>query len=337
MTKVGIKDIAAKAGVSIATVSHALRNPGRVSDATREKVLAAANEVGYTPNKVAASLRTARSGNIVAIIPDVADSYNSGIIKAIEKVAYSRGYSVLLGDTQGSAQREREFAAMARSRQADGIILMSHRLPFDISQDDQAPDKLPPLVSGCEYTGFEQFPTVSIDDVQAAADATLHLIDYGHRDIAVVTGDINSTSSRNRLTGFKNAMAQSGLKLNDRLIVYGDYTLLCGETATETLLLRKDRPTAIFCFSDEIALGCMYTLREHGFHVPNDISVIGFDNIPFARYFAPPLTTIAQPAQEIGTVCATLLLDLIDGKQPETLRHVLPHELLIRESTQRLE
>lgn len=336
MAKVGIKQIAAKAGVSIATVSHALRNPGRVSEATRKKVLAAAHEVGYTPNNLAVSLRTARSGNIVAIIPDVADSYNSGIIKAIEKVAHRRGYSVLLGDTQGSEEREREFAAMTRSRQADGIILMSHRIPFDIGKNNFSPDELPPLVSGCEYTGYDGFPSVSIDDVQAAVDATTHLLDFGHKNIAVITGDMNSTSSRDRLTGFKRAMAQAGLPYSDCLIVCGDYTLQCGETLTEKLLIQKVRPTAIFCFSDEIALGCMYTLRQHGFHVPDDISVIGFDNIPFARYFAPPLTTIAQPVEEIGKTCATLLLDMLDGKPPERFRHFLPHKLLVRESTKRL-
>lgn len=333
MAKVGIKHIAAKAGVSIATVSHALRNPGRVSDATRERVLAAAKEVGYTPNNLAVSLRTAKSGNIVAIIPDVADSYNSGIIKAIEKVAHSRGYSVLLGDTQGSEQREREFAAMTRSRQADGIILMSHRIPFDIGATNFSPGELPPLVSGCEYTGYEGFPTVSIDDVQAAMDATNHLIEYGHKNIAVITGDMKSTSSQDRLTGFKRAMAEAGLSPNDCLVIYGDYTLQCGETAAEKLLMQKVRPTGIFCFSDEIALGCMYTLRQHRYHVPDDISVIGFDNIPFAKYFAPPLTTIAQPVEDIGTTCATLLLDMLDGKPAERFRHFLPHELLVREST----
>lgn len=172
MAKVGIKDIAARAGVSIATVSHALRNPGRVAEGTRKKVLAAAEAVGYMPNNLAVSLRTARSGNIVAIIPDVADSYNSGIIKAIEKVAHRRGYSVLLGDTQGSPEREREFAAMTRSRQADGIILMSHRIPFDLDRKRLSTDELPPLVNGCEFTGSDAFPTVSVDDVQAAVDAT---------------------------------------------------------------------------------------------------------------------------------------------------------------------
>ena len=333
MAKVGIKDIAAKAGVSIATVSHALRNPKRVSEATRKKVLAAADEYGYAPNSLAQSLRTARSGNIVTIIPDVADSHNSGIIKAIEKVAHSRGYSVLLGDTQGSEEREREFAAMTRSRQADGIILMSHRMPFQAKEGRLSMDDLPPLVNGCESTGHDGVPTVSIDDYRAAIDATQHLIDLGHEDIAVVTGDMHSTSSRNRLEGFRAAMQKAAIPVNEKLIEFGTYTLDGGEQATKTLLMQKQRPTAIFCFSDEIALGCMYSLRRHGFLVPDDVSVIGFDNIPFAKYFAPPLTTIAQPAAEIGRLCASLLLDIIDGNEPESNTHILPHELLVREST----
>jgi len=331
MTKIGIKEIATHAGVSIATVSHAFRNPGRVSDETRKRVLEAAEEIGYMPNKMAASLRTSKSGNIVAIIPDVADSHNSKIIKAIEKVTHSRGYSLLLGDTQGSEKREREFAAMTQSMQADGIILMSHRVPFDSEMK-----KLPPIVSGCEITGRENIPGVAIDDVRAAMDATNHLIAYGHRDIAVITGDMNTTSSRDRLEGFRGAMSQSGLECNEELIVYSSYSMKSGEAAAESLLLKKNRPTAIFCFSDDIALGCMYTLRQHGFVVPDDISVMGFDNIPVAKYFSPPLTTIAQPTDEIGTLCATILLDLLDGKEPAKLRNLLPHELVVRESTRRL-
>ncbi|MEX2125877.1 MAG: LacI family DNA-binding transcriptional regulator [Woeseia sp.] len=337
MSKVGIKDIAARAGVSIATVSHALRKPGRVSEATRKKVLAAADEIGYMRNNLAASLRTSRSGNIVVIIPDVADNHVYGIIKAIEKVAHRRGYSVLLGDTQGSAEREREFAAMTRSRQADGIILMSHRLPFDVTKNDLSPDKLPPLVNVCEFTGYDIFPTVAIDDLQAGIDATRHLVELGHSEIAVITGDMETTSSQKRLQGFKTAMADAGLQYNERLIVRGKYSARCGETATGTLLMQKERPTAIFCFSDEIAMGCMYALRQHNFEIPNDISVIGVDNIPFARYLAPSLTTVGQPTADIGTTCATILLDLIDGKPPEMLHHVLQHELLVRQSTRRLQ
>jgi LacI family repressor for deo operon, udp, cdd, tsx, nupC, and nupG len=211
---------------------------------------------------------------------------------------------------------------------------MSHRVPFNM--ENQSYDDIPPLVSGCEFTGYDGFPMVAIDDFQASIDATRHLIDYGHREIAVITGDKESTSTKDRLRGFRKAMADAGLAQRENLMLYGSYTLEFGESATETLMLQKQRPSAIFCFSDEIALGCMYALRQHHFLVPEDISVIGFDNIPFAKYFAPPLTTIAQPTKAIGTLCAELLFELIDGKTPDVLRHVLPHELIIRDSTKRL-
>jgi LacI family repressor for deo operon, udp, cdd, tsx, nupC, and nupG len=195
---------------------------------------------------------------------------------------------------------------------------------------------LPPIVNGCEFTGCDSIPYVAIDDIQAGMDATRHLIDFGHKDIAVITGDMNTTSSRDRLEGFRGAMSQSGLQTNEDLIAFSEYSLQGGETAVETLLLQKNRPSAIFCFSDEIALGCMFALRRHNFSVPDDISVIGFDDIQIASYVSPPLTTIAQPTEDIGAVCATILLDLIDGKKPEKYRHILPHRLVVRESTRRL-
>jgi LacI family repressor for deo operon, udp, cdd, tsx, nupC, and nupG len=225
---------------------------------------------------------------------------------------------------------------MVASRQADGIILMSHRLPFDIGQGGLATDMLPPIVNGCEFTGHEAIPYIAIDDIQAGMDATRHLIDFGHKNIAVITGDMDATSSRDRLEGFRGAMSQSGLRANEAMIAYSDYSLQGGETAVETLLLQKNRPSAIFCFSDEIALGCMHALRRHNFSVPEDISVIGFNDIAIARYVSPTLTTIAQPTDGIGAECATILLDLIDGKAPERLRNILQHKLMLRESTRRL-
>jgi LacI family repressor for deo operon, udp, cdd, tsx, nupC, and nupG len=332
MSKIGIKDIAARTGVSIATVSNALRNPGRVSDETRKKVLSAAKKAGYTPNRLAANLRTARSGNIVVIIPDVADTLNGKIIIGIENVARERGYSVLLGNTQGSEKREREFANMTASKQADGIILMSHRLPFDL-KEGQGIEALPPLVNGCEDTGVGGVPFVAVDDRLAAADATRHLLAYGHRRIGVITGDIESASSRLRLEGFHDAMKEADLPVSDSWVAHGHYLPEDGETAARQLMMQKDRPTAVFCFSDEMALGCMHALKEQGFNVPGDVSVMGFDGIPFARYASPPLTTIAQPTEQIGAACARILFDLIEGKPPATMKNFLPHKLVVRDST----
>jgi LacI family repressor for deo operon, udp, cdd, tsx, nupC, and nupG len=268
-------------------------------------------------------------------MPDVADSYNGEIIKGIESVARHRNYSVLLGNSQGSAEREHEFAKMIWSRQADGIILMSHRLPFDLDPDSPVED-LPPIVNGSEPTGHPGIVSVSIDDKQGGKDATNHLIELGHRDIAVISGEKESSSTQRRLAGYYEAMQEAGTPVNDRLVIFGKYQADIGEAAAMELLTRKIRPTAVFCFSDELALGCIYGLQHAGFAVPDDISIIGFDDIPFARYFAPSLTTIAQPTEAIGRACATLLLDLIDGVRPKNNQFILPHTLIVRKSTREL-
>ncbi len=333
MSSIGIKDVAAIAGVSITTVSRALRNPGRVSEATREKVLAAVNKAGYTPNKFGVGLRTAKSGNIVAIIPDVSDSFNFGVIRAIGRAANKQGYSVLLGDTHGSEERERAYADMVKSRHADGVILFSQHLPFEIEADKPAAQQLPPLVNSCEPVPMPGIPTVTIDNTAAAGEATAHLIGLGHKNIAVITGNMDSPSSRDRLQGFRRAMQAAGLAVNERYIVNGKYTVESGHQGTNQLLLRRDRPSAIFCFSDEMALGCYSSLQEHGFGVPGDMSVMGFDDIHYARHFSPPLTTVAQPVEDIGTHCVDLLLKVMNGDQLDKDLYILPHKLVVRGST----
>ncbi|NQZ09997.1 MAG: LacI family DNA-binding transcriptional regulator, partial [Algicola sp.] len=184
----GIKDIAKRAGVSTATVSRTLRNPQLVSENTREKVMEAVKACNYRPNQMGINLRTKRSGNIVAIIPDITNPFNAGVIKAIERVAQSKGYSVLLGDTQGDDARVSHYAGMVASRQADGIILFSQFMPFDLDKADTEHKNLPPLVNSCEDTGFKGINRVMIDNKAAAITAVQHLIELGHTRIGCITG-----------------------------------------------------------------------------------------------------------------------------------------------------
>ncbi|PCK07979.1 MAG: LacI family transcriptional regulator [Alteromonadaceae bacterium] len=333
MSNIGIKELAKIAGVSIATASRAISNPGRVSQATREKVLAAAKNVGYTPNRLGSGLRTSKTGNIIAIIPDVSDTFNFGVIKSLERAASKHGYSVLLGDTQGLRERELAYGEMVKSKQADGIILFSHRLPFEHDTDKLGELKLPPMVNSCESTGDGEIPLVSIDNTLAAREATQHLIEFGHKDIAVITGDINTPSSKARLAGYYEALNTASIEVDPQYIVTGEYSIESGQHYAEQLLLLKHRPSAIFCFSDEIAFGCLHTLRAHGFDVPNDVSVIGFDDIRFAKYVSPSLTTVAQPAEAIGEHCVNLLISQINKSDIKPESVVLPHQLIIREST----
>ena len=333
MSNIGIKDIANIAGVSIATVSRTLRDPSVVAKSTREKVLSAVKKAGYTPNNLGVSLRTSKSGNIVVIIPDISDSFNSGLIKAMEHTAHEHGYSILLGDSQGQEEREQNYAAMVKSKQADGIILFSHRLPFDIDSSLPITEQIPPLVNSCESVHINGIPSVMIDNVQAAKDAVNHLINLGHTHIAAITGDMDSPSSQDRLKGYKAALKAAKIPCNPLYIKQGKYTINSGEHCAEELLVQKNRPTAIFCFSDEIALGCYSALNAKGFSIPEDISIIGFDNSRFSSYFSPPLTTISQPVEQIGATCITLLVDLIKGKEPQKTNYILPHELVVRKST----
>lgn len=334
MARVGIKDIAHLAGVSIATVSRTLRNPQCVAAATREKVLCAVEVSGYTPNNLGVSLRTSKSKNIVVIIPDVSDSFNSGLIKALEHVAHKSGYSILLGDTQGKESLERSFGDMVKSRQADGIISFSHRLPFHVDHENPNIEPLPPLVNSCESVPFDGIPRVLIDNIAAAKEATNYLLSLGHKEIAVITGDMNTPSSRDRLAGYRQALYESEIELNLGFIKYGSYTVEDGEKLASELIALDDKPSAIFCFSDEIALGCYHSLSKNRLNVPKDMSIIGFDDSKFSRYFSPPLTTIAQPVTEIGIRCMSLLIELIEDKKPAHFDHILPHKLIIRDSTQ---
>jgi len=248
----------------------------------------------------------------VVIIPDITNSHYSDIITAIEKVASDQGYSVLLGNSGRSPRREQEFAQLVVSRQADGILLFSRELPFseEVLKDHSL---LPPIVNGCEPVACASVPSVGIDDVKAGFDAAQHLMDYGHTDIAIITGEIDSPSSRNRLTGFKQAIESRGLAISKSRIVLSEYSLQGGEQ-----------------------LGAMATLRKHGLSVPDDISIIGFDGIEFGSYSSPALTTIAQPATQIGKTCMQILLQLLNGEPINNSRVILPHSLLIRGSTRRL-
>lgn len=338
MAEIGIKELAESLGISTASVSRALSNPGRVSAKMRERVQTAAKAAGYRQNLLGASLRTSKTYSIIVIIPDISDTFVSGVIRSLERTAAEHGYSVLFGDTEGLRERELIYGDMVRSKKADGIICFSHRLPFDEERFGSGEIELPPMVNSCElmdshYNFSKLVPWVAIDNVAAGKDATNHLIQLGHKDIAVITGDMDTPSSIQRLQGYRDALSEAGLPYRESLVYPGGYTLEAGVKRTKDILVAKERPSAIFCMCDEMALGCYSTLKENGFDVPSDMSIVGFDDIRFAKYFSPPLTTIAQPVEDIGRRCVEVLLDLINERALETSEIVLPHKLIARGST----
>lgn len=330
---IGIKEIAKAAKVSPATVSRVLRNPEVVAEATRTVVLETVKKYGYTPNNLGVSLRKAQSNNLVAVIPDAISCFNYPVMRAVESIALEHGYNLLLGDTQELESRERSFAAMVRSRQADGLLLFCSRLPFDITDELPLSEQLPPLVNACENISIEGIPKVNIDNVAAAEDAVNYLLSLGHRRIGVIAGNMTSPSTLGRLEGYKRAIAKAGITYEEELITVADYSQQKAEIATRKLVALEKPPTAIFNFSDEMGMSCISTLLNLGYKIPQDFSVMGFDNISYSQYCYPTLTTIAQPMTEIGIACMELLLPQLKGEKMQGITRILPHKLMVRNST----
>lgn len=330
---IGIKEIAKEANVSPATVSRVLRNPELVTEAKRNRVLEVVKRTGYTPNSLGVSLRMSKTYNLVAIIPDAISVFNYPVIRAIESIALENGYSLLLGDTQEKEARERSFANMVRSRQADGILLFCSRLPFDLDPERSVAEQLPPLVNACELAEIDGIPSVNIDNAAAAEEGVDYLISLGHKRIGLIAGNMTTPSSLQRFDGYKRALATAGIEFDEQLLQIGNYALADAAEATRKLANLTNRPTAIFAFSDEMAMSCMSTLHKMGFKIPQDFSVLGFDNIRYAEYCSPSLTTVAQPMTEIGVACMELLLPQLNGEPMQAVKRVLPHQLIVREST----
>lgn len=330
---IGIKDIAKKAGVSSATVSRALSKPELVSAKNREKVLQAVAETGYTPNRFGASLRTQKSRNVVVVMPDITNQVNAGIIRAIEYEAGKQGYSVLLGDTQNKVERELHYGDLVSSGQADGILVFTPRIPFRLSKSQIDQKAYPPMVNSCEEIDSDEIYKVIIDNNAGGKKAVQHLLDLGHKKIAAILGPNRTPSTVQRLAGYTEALQDAGIEIIDDYIITGDYGHESGISAMQQLLSLKERPTAVFCFSDDMAIGAMNALSEAKIRIPQDISIIGFDDITYAKLVSPKLTTIRQPLEEIGKQSMRLLFELLQDKQPTQKKIELDFELVHRQST----
>jgi LacI family repressor for deo operon, udp, cdd, tsx, nupC, and nupG len=330
-----IYEVARRAGVSTATVSRVLSRPDVVAPDTRKKVMQAVERLGYTPNSAAANLRTLRTRKLLVTVPDISNPFFSQILQGIEEAAQRRGYAVLLGDTQHDDKREERYASMLKSKEADGLIFLGHRLPKEAAALVKgAAPRCAPVVNGCEFSPRLGVPSVHIDNAKASAEAMNHLYRLGHKRIGVITGPLVSPLSRDRLRGVKSQAKSEGAE-NDLIVVQGDFSIASGAAMADQLLTRKDGPTAVFCFNDGMAIGVIQTAKRHGRRVPEDLSVVGFDDIQFARYTDPPLTTVAQPMREIGEGTVRLLLEILDGNEIAPVSITLPHTLMVRGSSTR--
>ncbi|MED5545393.1 LacI family DNA-binding transcriptional regulator [Novosphingobium decolorationis] len=332
-----IKDIARVAGVSVATVSRALSTPSMVRPTTIERIEAAIADLNYQPNHMAAGLRRQRSDNVLVVVPSIYNPFTSAFVEGIENVARTSRMRVLLGITEGDRDALNTYTAMIAGKQADGMILLESNLP-DILINPPAKGTLPPIVSACEYPLDHALPRVKIDNHEASALVVSHLAGLGHRRIAAVTGPIDLVMSQDRLAGYRLGLARAGIEFDPQLVHEGDFTLQSGYDAMVRLLDAGTPFTAVACSNDEMALGAMSALRARGLSVPDDVSVAGFDDLRFGAYASPPLTTVHSPTVEIGEAAMRLMLDALlpADRQPPAREVILPHRLIVRESTARV-
>lgn len=329
-----MKTVAELAGVSTATVSRVLTDPDVVLPATREKVRKAIAELGYTGNAAAKNLRTLRTAKIVVMVPDVANPFFAEVLRGAEDAAQEAGYSVLLGDTRDNPAREDQYAAMVPRKEADGAIFLGPRLPEPLRAIVSQRGSQAPVVNGCDFSPAFGVAGVYIDNNAAARRAMELLYDAGHRRIGVIAGPDDSHITRARLEGVYSTAQAMGA--SDTLhFVTGDYSIKSGREATRTLLALPHRPTAIFSFSDEMAVGALAMLRESGVSCPDDMSIVGFDDIRYSEFLEPALTTVRQPMNAIGRTAVSLLLDIMESRSDGIERVELDHELISRGSVAR--
>jgi LacI family repressor for deo operon, udp, cdd, tsx, nupC, and nupG len=329
-----MKDVALKANVSTATVSRALMNPDKVSQTTRNRVEQAALEVGYLPQSLGRNMKRNESRTILVIVPDICDPFFSEIIRGIEITAAEQGYLVLIGDCAHQNRQEKTFIDLIITKQIDGMLLLGSRLPFDAGVEEQR--NLPPMVMANEFAPELELPTVHIDNLTAAFNAVNYLHELGHKRIGCIAGPEEMPLCHYRLQGYVQALRRSGITVEPQYIARGNFTYEAGSNALEQLLSLPVPPTAVFCHSDIMALGALSLAKRRGLKIPDDLSIIGLDNISLSEFCDPPLTTVAQPRFDIGREAMLLLLDQLHGHSVSSGSRLLDCELIVRGSTRKI-
>jgi LacI family transcriptional regulator len=331
---VTLKDVAAMAGVHPATVSRALNPETRllVSDETADRILAAADALGYRPNTVARSLRTRRSNTVGVLIPDLNNPLFPPIVRGIEDRLAAAGYVALIGNTDSDDERERLVFELMRDRHVDGFVFATARLRSSLLAEAAAA-RIPVVLVNRHAEGYG-FPAVSVDNERGIGLSVAHLASLGHRRIAHVAGPQDISTGLSRYRGFAAAMAQHGLPVDPDLVVFAaGYTIEEGERCCRTLLKADGGCTAVVAANDMLAVGCYAALEAAGLNCPRDISVVGFNDMPFIDRLTPPLTSVSFAHYEVGKEAGRLILERIASSGTEPGVHYLPPELKVRRST----
>ena len=328
---VTIKDVAKRANVSITTVSRVINETEHsVSPETRERVLRAIQELGFSPNALARGLHRNETRTIGLIIPDISNPYYPSIVRGVEDEAQAQGYTIILANTYRSKEKITKYLNVFREKRVDGIIFTGGGVARDAADENFfEQSNIAAVVIGKSRNA--KLPSVQVNNVQAAREACEYLIQKGHKKIATITGPGNSITAVDRLEGYYQALKHNGIEIREELIIQGNFEFDSGYQAVDVLLEKDKDITAIFAHNDMMAIGAMKALAEKGLRVPDDIAIIGFDNIPLSLYVTPGLSTVTVPVYEMGRTSMKILADLLAKVEVSRIT-TLPTKLTLRQS-----
>ena len=325
-------DVAKEANVSVATVSRLINNQGIVSPETASRVYAAIEKLSYEPNLLARNLRRNETAVILIMSPNFTNPYYSHILSGIGDQAAELGYSALIFNTADDIAREKDGLEMLKKHRADGAILMASEIGCDWLLEYS--EKYP-CIQCSEYDPSVDIPHVSIDNYKATKDAMEYLVGLGHKRIAVISSENEYVSTFLRVKGYRDTLQKYNIPVREDYIINAsrDYSFKSGKKKAKKLLAIDPPPTAIFCISDTLALGAITTAQEMGYRVPEDITVIGFDDVEFTTMFHPYITTVVQPCYELGRHSMQLLYAQITQREDMPRQQFLDHQFIVRESS----
>jgi len=327
-----IKDIAKMTGVSIATVSRVIHGLTGYSDKTRQLVLKAAEELGYRPNALARGLVSRRTQTIGVLFPEVSGSYSAELLHGIEEAANDRGFSIIVCNTAREGERTMKYLRVLREKQVDGVVFVSQFV--DAAYERELLEMRVPVVLVNTLAERGTMPHIKVDDREASREATAYLIRLGHREIAMIAGSPDDrVAGGPRIDGYREALEAGGIPYRKALVACGEFRFEGGRQAMDRLMEEAPHVTAVFAASDEMAVGALSAARGRGLRVPNDLSIVGYDDLIFSRMSDPPLTTIRQPLAEMGRLALERLFARIQGVPGAEDSVIVPHTLVKRGST----
>ncbi|WP_375750288.1 HTH-type transcriptional repressor PurR [Vibrio sp. HN007] len=330
-----IKDVARLAGVSTTTVSHVINKTRFVAEATQERVMEAVKELNYAPSAVARSLKCNTTRTVGMLVTQSTNPFLAEVIDGFESYCYRQGYTLILCNTGGIYEKQRDYVRFLAEKRVDGIFVLCSDLTTELQEMLESHTDIPKVIM--DWGDWENQSDKIIDNSEEGGYlATKYLLERGHEKIFCLSGHLDKTLCIERIEGYKRALQEFDIEFNQENILEGNFECDMAVEAADRILELDEKPTAVFCFNDIMALGLMSRLQEKGMRIPEDISVIGYDNIDLAAYFSPPLTTVHQPKRRVGKTAFEILLERIKNKEHERRVFEMHPEIISRKSVKEL-